>query len=70
MPCYVTSEVHLERFYFAPFDDGLTIIFSNWRISVFVFKLFMHYDMIKRHLPFLNSISQFCPCQLPAHRHV
>ena len=24
IPCYVTSEVSLKRFYFALFDDGLT----------------------------------------------
>ena len=35
IPCYVTSEVSLKRFYFALFDDGRT--FKNFEIGVYQF---------------------------------
>ena len=40
IPCYVMSEASLKRFYFALFDDGLTL--THWRLSVFEFKLFVY----------------------------
>ena len=43
IPCYVTSEVSLKRFYCALFDDGLILKALNLAymyISVFAFKLF------------------------------
>ena len=30
IPCYVMSEVSLKRFYFALFDDGLTLKILKW----------------------------------------
>ena len=41
IPCYVTSEVSLERFYFVLFPDGLQKLW-NWHISVLALKLFMY----------------------------
>ena len=43
IPCYVKSEVSLERFYFALFDDGLTLkTFKLVFIVDFLFKLFKY----------------------------
>ena len=39
IPCYVLSEVSLKRFYFALFNDGLTL--KKLRLSVFEFKFFI-----------------------------
>ena len=36
------SEVSLKRFYFALFDDGLTLKTLKWRLSVIEFKLLIH----------------------------
>ena len=35
IPCYVMSEVSLKRFYFALFDDGLTL--KNFEIGIYRF---------------------------------
>ena len=41
IPCYVTSEVSLQMFYIALFDDRLTLKLWNCCISVFAFKIFI-----------------------------
>ena len=44
IPCYVTREVSLKRFYFALFDDGLIYTLKTLKLAYigFAFKLFIY----------------------------
>ena len=58
IPCYVMSEVSLKRFYFALFDDGLTLKTLELAFIVFLIQTLHMYTMKKEYLSSKRSIEQ------------
>ena len=56
-PCYVMSEVSLKRFYFALFDDGLTLKTLKLAFICFAFKLFIYTTCPRKETRFTSEIS-------------
>ena len=58
--CYVTSEVSLNRFYFALFDDGLT--FKTLKVAYKTLHLFLFFRKNIFIYPILKLLSIFYSC--------